>query len=94
MVPHQDLSGTVTVVVTYVCNLRFSAFPLEEVVIWVANTSQTCWALGIHVIKVFPHNGLVHVTEKTFIEDTIYKIIFQPEQFQAICITSGPKGGL
>ena len=47
-------------------------------------------SLGIHVIKVFPHNGLA----KTFIENTIHKIIFQPEQFQAICITSGSIGWL
>ena len=37
--------------------------------------------LGIHVIMVFPHNGLAHVTEETFIENTIHKIILQPEQF-------------
>ena len=51
-------------------------------------------SLGIHVIKVFPHNGLAHITEETSIENTKYKIIFQPEQFQAICITSGPIGWL
>ena len=33
-------------------------------------------SLGIHVIKVFPHYGLAHVTEYTFIENTIHKIIF------------------
>ena len=33
-------------------------------------------SLGIHVIKVFPHNGLAHVTEQTFAENTIHIIIF------------------
>ena len=35
--------------------------------------------LGIHIIKVFPHNGLAHVTKSAFVENTIHKIIFQPE---------------
>ena len=35
--------------------------------------------LGIHIVKVFPDNGLAHVTKQTFVEHTIQKVIFQPE---------------
>ena len=32
--------------------------------------------LGIHIVKVFWDNGLTHVTKEAFVEDTIYKVIF------------------
>ena len=36
-------------------------------------------ALGIHIVKVVSDNGLTHVTKETFVENTIHKVIFQPE---------------
>ena len=49
---------------------------------------------GIHIVKVFSDNGLTHVTKEAFVENTIHKVIFQPEEFQAICISPRPEGGL
>ena len=50
--------------------------------------------LGIHIVNVFSDNGLTHVTKQAFVKNTIHKIIFLPEEFQAICISLGHKGGL
>ena len=35
--------------------------------------------LGIHIVKLFSDNGLTHVTKEAFVENTIHKVIFQPE---------------
>ena len=49
--------------------------------------------LGIHIVKVFSDNGLTHVTKETFVENTIHKVIFLPEEFQAISSPLGLKVG-
>ena len=35
--------------------------------------------LGIHIVKLVSDNGLTHVTKQTFVENTINKVIIQPE---------------
>ena len=42
--------------------------------------------LTIHVMHVFSYQGFAHVTEKTTVENTIHKDLFELKQFSSISI--------